>query len=153
VFASPLRTFWKFRCHNTSGGQNEACFGGEGFRSTLPGGFRYLITGTAWTAVSLFMYCTCVFKADYLVQFPPPMFRATFRLLDCRITFFTRTPCSLCDTAKTVVQNVQKQRVFKYNEINVMEPGQEKWKALYEFDTPVVRLVRWNVARKSLIHG
>jgi hypothetical protein len=25
-----------------------------------------------------------------------------------------------------------------YHEINVMEPGQEKWKSLYEFDTPVV---------------
>jgi hypothetical protein len=99
------------------------------------------------------MYCTCVLTADYLAQFPPPMFRATSRLLDCRITFFTRTPCSLCDTAKTVVQNVQKKRVFKYTEINVMEPGQEKWKALYEFDTPVVRSVRWIASRTSLMHG
>jgi hypothetical protein len=34
-----------------------------------------------------------------------------------------------------------------------MEPGREKWKALYEFDTPVVRSVRWNAARKRLMHG
>jgi hypothetical protein len=66
------------------------------------------------------------------------MFRATSRLLDCRITFFTRSPCGLCDTAKAVVQNVNAKRPLQYTEINVMEPGQEKWKSVYEFDTPVV---------------
>ena len=68
------------------------------------------------------------------------MFRATSRLRDCRITFFTRNPCSLCDTAKAVVGNVKAKRPFTYHEVNVMEPGQEKWKSVYEFDTPVVRL-------------
>jgi glutaredoxin len=68
------------------------------------------------------------------------MFRASSRLLQCRVTFFTRSPCSLCDTAKAVVQNVKAQRGLEYQEINVMEPGQEKWKAIYEFDTPVVSL-------------
>lgn len=66
------------------------------------------------------------------------MFRATSRLFDCRITFFTRSPCGLCDTAKAVVRNVEAKRPLTYYEINVMEPGQEKWKSLYEFDTPVV---------------
>lgn len=66
------------------------------------------------------------------------MFRATSRLLACRITFFTRTPCGLCDNAKAVVENVRAKRPLDYYEINVMEPGQEKWKNLYEFDTPVV---------------
>jgi len=66
------------------------------------------------------------------------MLRATSRLLDCRITFFTRSPCGLCDTAKAVVQNVNKARPLQYHEINVMEPGQEKWRDVYEFDTPVV---------------
>jgi len=68
------------------------------------------------------------------------MFRASSTLLQCRITFFTRSPCSLCDTAKAVVQNVKEKRDLEYHEINVMEPGQEKWKAVYEFDTPVVSL-------------
>ncbi|KAL1792200.1 hypothetical protein ACET3X_009951 [Alternaria dauci] len=68
------------------------------------------------------------------------MFRATSRLLACRITFFTRTPCGLCDTAKAVVQNVRAQRPFEYEEINVMESGHEKWKSLYEFDTPVIHI-------------
>jgi hypothetical protein len=66
------------------------------------------------------------------------MLRASSRLLQCRITFFTRSPCSLCDTAKAVVQNVKAKRDLDFHEINVMEPGQEKWKAVYEFDTPVV---------------
>ncbi|KAL5116735.1 hypothetical protein ACEQ8H_005347 [Pleosporales sp. CAS-2024a] len=68
------------------------------------------------------------------------MFRATARLLDCRITLFTRNPCALCDTAKTVIRNVTSQRPLTYHEINVMEPGQEKWKSLYEFDTPVIHI-------------
>lgn len=66
------------------------------------------------------------------------MLRVTSRLLDCRITFFTRSPCGLCDAAKAVVQNVKTKRPLEYREVNVMEPGQEKWKDVYEFDTPVV---------------
>lgn len=71
------------------------------------------------------------------------MFRASSRLLDCRVTFFTRTPCGLCDTAKAVVQNVKATRPFEYQEVNVMEPGQEKWKGVYEFDTPVVGSLKY----------
>ncbi|KAH8731117.1 hypothetical protein GQ44DRAFT_605538 [Phaeosphaeriaceae sp. PMI808] len=72
------------------------------------------------------------------------MFRAPSRLLSCRITFFTRTPCGLCDTAKAVVQNIKMQRPFAYDEINVMEPGQEQWKSVYEFDTPVIHIDKAN---------
>ncbi|KAI4660278.1 uncharacterized protein J4E78_004979 [Alternaria triticimaculans] len=68
------------------------------------------------------------------------MFRATSRLLACRVTFFTRTPCGLCDTAKAVVQSVRAKRPFDYDEINVMDAGQEKWKSAYEFDTPVIHI-------------
>ncbi|EMD61507.1 hypothetical protein GGP41_004110 [Bipolaris sorokiniana] len=68
------------------------------------------------------------------------MLRATSRLLACRITFFTRTPCSLCDDAKAVVHNVKAKRPLEYHEINVMEQGQDKWKGLYEFDTPVIHI-------------
>lgn len=66
------------------------------------------------------------------------MFRVTSRLLDCRITLFTRVNCSLCDTAKAVVGSVREKKPFIYQEIDVMEAGQEQWKAVYEFDTPVV---------------
>jgi hypothetical protein len=83
------------------------------------------------------------------------MFRATSRLLECRITFFTRTPCGLCDTAKAVVHNVKSQRAFQYQEINVLDPGQERWKSVYEYDTPVVRFMRKyidGVPESSQIH-
>lgn len=33
---------------------------------------------------------------------------------------------------------VWERRPFEYTEIDVMAPKQDKWKALYEFDTPVV---------------
>jgi hypothetical protein len=46
-----------------------------------------------------------------------------------------------------VVQNVKAQRYLEYHEINVMEPGQEKWKAVYEFDTPVVSLLAVEIQR------
>lgn len=36
------------------------------------------------------------------------------------------------------MQNVNKTRPLQYQEVNVMEPGQERWKDVYEFDTPVV---------------
>jgi len=55
-----------------------------------------------------------------------------------RITLFTRSGCSLCTTAKNTLQDLQAKRPFDYNEINVMESGQQQWKDLYEFDTPVV---------------
>jgi len=66
--------------------------------------------------------------------------RATtvLRRFTCRLTLFTRKNCSLCDDAKKVLSNVWDRRPFEYDEIDVMETSQEKWKALYEFDTPVV---------------
>lgn len=67
--------------------------------------------------------------------------RQTAQLLQhtARLTLFTRPNCSLCDSAKVVVQIVAKKRSFDYNEIDIMLPGQNEYKDLYEFDTPVVR--------------
>ena len=55
-----------------------------------------------------------------------------------RLTFFTRPNCSLCTEAKDVMSKVWDRRPFEYTEIDVMASKQDKWKALYEFDTPVV---------------
>lgn len=55
-----------------------------------------------------------------------------------RLTLFTRPHCSLCDDAKGVLSKVWDRRPFEYDEVNVMEAKQDKWKKLYEFDTPVV---------------
>jgi glutaredoxin len=63
----------------------------------------------------------------------------THRLLQqsLRLTLFTRDNCSLCTTAKGVLSRVWDRRNFDFREIDVMQPGVEKWKALYEYDTPV----------------
>lgn len=68
------------------------------------------------------------------------MFRPA-RLLQhaCRVTLFTRANCSLCDDAKLVLSDVWNKRPFDYTESDVMTAGQERWRELYEFDTPVVR--------------
>ena len=57
-----------------------------------------------------------------------------------RITLFTRQSCSLCETAKAVIQKVGKCRHFDYREVDVMSKGQEQWKAAYEFDAPVAHI-------------
>lgn len=65
---------------------------------------------------------------------------AILRQYACRITFFTRQNCSLCVDAKTVLTKVWERKPFEYTEIDVMAPQQERWKALYEFDTPVIHV-------------
>lgn len=59
-----------------------------------------------------------------------------------RLTLFTRANCSLCDTAKVSIAKVQKKRPLDYSEIDVMAQGQQHWKDLYEFDTPVLHVQR-----------
>ncbi len=56
----------------------------------------------------------------------------------CRITLFTRANCSLCDDAKAVLARVRGRRPFMLEEVDVMAREQDRWKKLYEFDTPVV---------------
>lgn len=58
------------------------------------------------------------------------------------MTLFIRQNCSLCTDAKDVMSKVWDRRPFEYTEIDVMAAGQTKWKNLYEFDTPVVRLLK-----------
>jgi hypothetical protein len=69
-----------------------------------------------------------------------------------RHTLFIRQNCSLCTDAKEVMSKVWDRRPFEYTEIDVMAPGQTKWKNLYEFDTPVVSAIASNEDdRKGLI--
>ena len=66
--------------------------------------------------------------------------RQTVQLLQCRIlvTLFTRQNCPLCDNARSVISNLVKKKAFDYEQVDVMAPDQRQWKAVYEFDTPVV---------------
>lgn len=65
----------------------------------------------------------------------------------CRLTLFTRANCGLCDRAKSVLSNVWDKRPFEYDEVDVMQPTQQKWKDLYEFDTPVVSFLFFAILR------
>ena len=67
--------------------------------------------------------------------------RATLSMLQSslRLTLFTRANCSLCDTAKATVAQVNKERGFDYDEVDIMHEGNRCWKDVYEFDVPVVR--------------
>lgn len=56
------------------------------------------------------------------------------------LTLFTRSNCSLCETAKLSLTGIRKQGDVGYEEIDVMSKVNKKWKDLYEFDVPVVRI-------------
>ena len=75
---------------------------------------------------------------------------AALRQYVCRLTLFTRANCGLCDNAKQVLSSVWDRRPFEYDEVDVMSPDHEKWKHLYEFDTPVVR--GWIESVQMLFH-
>lgn len=55
-----------------------------------------------------------------------------------RLTLFSSPTCSLCDTAKSVVATVQTRRAFEFRQVNIHDAGQERWRDVYSFDTPVV---------------
>ncbi|KAI9738653.1 MAG: hypothetical protein M1834_008158 [Cirrosporium novae-zelandiae] len=77
-------------------------------------------------------------RSDSILRMYP-----TARLLlqqSSRITLFTRVNCSLCTIAKTTLIMIQKRRPFEYREIDVMAPGQKRWRDIYEFDTPVIHV-------------
>lgn len=64
------------------------------------------------------------------------------RMHSARLTLFTRPNCSLCETAKANIAKVENKRSVEHSEIDVMANGQEQWKDLYEFDTPVLHVQR-----------
>ncbi|KAJ5098767.1 hypothetical protein N7532_005768 [Penicillium argentinense] len=57
-----------------------------------------------------------------------------------RLTLFTRAGCGLCDNAKATVTKLHKRRPFEYIETYIDEPGNKKWKDVYDFDVPVLHV-------------
>ncbi|KAJ5794065.1 hypothetical protein N7457_000664 [Penicillium paradoxum] len=68
------------------------------------------------------------------------MFPTRVLFSSARLTLFTRAGCGLCDTAKNTVLQLQKRRSFEYVETDIMEPGNKRWKDVYEFDVPVLHV-------------
>jgi glutaredoxin len=65
--------------------------------------------------------------------------RLTTRLLQsCRITFFSRQSCGLCNQAREVLSDVWDARPFEFKEVDIMKPEAKGWLDLYDFDVPVV---------------
>lgn len=62
------------------------------------------------------------------------------RVSAVRLTLFTRANCGLCDVAKSRIVEVQNNRQLDYTEIDIMDPGQQKWRDVYEFDVPVLHV-------------
>lgn len=62
------------------------------------------------------------------------------RVSTVRLTLFTRANCGLCDVAKSRIGELQKKRSINYSEIDIMAPGQEKWRDIYDFDVPVLHV-------------
>ena len=55
-----------------------------------------------------------------------------------KLVLFTRSNCSLCETAKLVVNNVRERHDVDFAEVDIMAAGNEQWRTVYEFDVPVV---------------
>ena len=81
-------------------------------------------------------FITPTYEVPYAKMQPSP------RLLQntIRLTLFMRPNCGLCDSAKVLLQNLGRRKRFAINHIDVMHPTNLHWKALYEFDTPVVSI-------------
>ena len=67
--------------------------------------------------------------------------RLTFPLFQytARLTLFTRSDCSLCETAKSVLGGLGKKRSSEYHEIDVMVADHKQWEGVYKFDMSVMR--------------
>lgn len=61
-----------------------------------------------------------------------------------KITLFTRPNCGLCENAKLTIQSLQyKHKVpFEYNEVDITEASNKQWKDIYDFDVPVVHVMK-----------
>lgn len=57
-----------------------------------------------------------------------------------RITFFTKTDCSLCDAALYVIERVRRATPFDLDIVDISATGQERWFVAYRNDIPVVHL-------------
>ena len=66
-----------------------------------------------------------------------------------RLTLFTRPNCGLCESAKLVLRSLSRKKYFEMKQVDVMDPVNEGWKKIYEFDTPVVRIRQLFVSKIS----
>jgi len=66
----------------------------------------------------------------------------SLKLAKVQLTLFTRANCGLCDVAKSRIVDFNKKQPdpINYAEVDIMGPGQQKWKDAYDFDVPVLHI-------------
>ena len=57
------------------------------------------------------------------------------------ITLYTGGPeCSLCEDAKQALYEISQLHPFELETINIRHPEHKKWRRLYQYDIPVIKL-------------
>ena len=64
-----------------------------------------------------------------------------------KITFFTKEDCPLCESAWFVINKLKKRIDFELERIDITEPDNHQWYALYVNHIPVVHLNGQEVSR------
>ncbi len=63
------------------------------------------------------------------------------------VTFFTEDGCTLCESAWFVINKLRQRIDFEIERVDITEPQNTKWYALYCNDIPVVHLNGKEVCR------
>ena len=64
-----------------------------------------------------------------------------YNISDVQLTLFSKQQCGLCDTAKSVMNQVLQKPDFKdckYKVVDIMDPENKQWFDKYCFDVPVL---------------
>jgi len=57
-----------------------------------------------------------------------------------KVTLFTKECCSLCDSARFVIEKLRRRCDFDLELIDITDPGNTRWFALYGHEIPVVHV-------------
>lgn len=63
-------------------------------------------------------------------------------MYSARLTLFTKADCGLCDVAKANLAKVRERRTVDYQEVDIMDKDNRKWKNEYAYDIPVLHVSR-----------
>ncbi|TCD68468.1 hypothetical protein EIP91_010754 [Steccherinum ochraceum] len=64
-----------------------------------------------------------------------------------RVTLFSSPTCSLCDGAKVILKEARQRHTFELQEVNILEPGQERWYRRYRYWIPAIHLEGKEIAK------
>jgi len=56
------------------------------------------------------------------------------------VTLFTKHQCTLCDKVKEVLAEVREEAPHGLDQVDITDPGNEKWWDKYKYDIPVLHV-------------